>query len=249
MARRALVTGATSGIGEATVRALVADGYQVIATGRRVERLEKLSAELGCEIVAGDLSTDEGVAAVAEYALSGGPVDVLVNNAGGALGTDTVLEGKVNEWRRMYEINVIATLQLTQALLPQMIEHGGDVVFISSTAGHGTYPGGGGYVAAKHAERQIPNTLRLELVGKPVRIIDIAPGMVKTAEFSLNRYHGDQEKADDVYAGVENPLLAEDIAEIVRWAVSLPAHVNIDTLIVRPVAQASNTLVARNQGV
>lgn len=247
-ARRALVTGATTGIGAATVRALVADGFEVIATGRREERLIALAEETGCTYVVGDLSTDDGVANVAEFALEGGPVDVLVNNAGGAIGVETVLEGKADDWRRMYEINVISSLQLTQKLLPTMIENGGDVVFISSTAGHATYAGGAGYVAAKHAERQIPATLRLELVGQPVRVIDIAPGMVKTEEFSLNRYHGDQAKADAVYAGVDHPLMAEDIAEAVRWVVTLPPHVNIDTMVVRPLAQAANHLVARKQG-
>lgn len=245
MTKRAVVTGATTGIGEAIAKALVADGFDVIATGRRADRLKALAENIGCSYIAADLATDDGVDAVANFALKGGPVDVLINNAGGALGVDPVLEGNLDEWRRMYEINVIMTLALTQKLVPQMRKRGGDVVFISSTAGHATYPGGAGYTAAKHAERMIPQTLRLELCGDPVRIIDIAPGMVKTEEFSLNRLHGDAQAAEKVYAGVEAPLVAEDVAEAVRWAVSLPAHVNIDTMVIRPVAQASNTQIAR----
>lgn len=245
MTKRAVVTGATTGIGEAIAKALVADGFDVIATGRREDRLKALAENIGCSYIAADLATDDGVDAVANFALKGGPVDVLINNAGGALGVDPVLEGNLDEWRRMYEINVIMTLALTQKLVPQMRKRGGDVVFISSTAGHATYPGGAGYTAAKHAERMIPQTLRLELCGDPVRIIDIAPGMVKTEEFSLNRLHGDAQAAKKVYAGVEAPLVAEDVAEAVRWAVSLPAHVNIDTMVIRPVAQASNTQIAR----
>ncbi|MDY2941231.1 MAG: SDR family oxidoreductase [Varibaculum sp.] len=245
MARRALVTGASSGIGAATVKSLTAAGFKVLGTARREDRLASLAAETGMDYVAADLTTDEGIQTVVDYAAKGAPIDVLVNNAGGALGTDSVAEGKVEEWRRMYEINVISTLRLTQAFLPTMRERGGDLVFISSTAGHDTYPGGAGYVAAKHAERQIPNTLRLELLGEPVRIIDISPGMVHTEEFSLVRYHGDREAADRVYAGVANPLTAEDIAEVVRWSIMLPEHINIDSVVVRPRAQASNTLVAR----
>lgn len=243
MARTALVTGATTGIGAATVRALRADGFDVIATGRRADRLEKLADETGCRFIAGDLTNDDDVAAIAEFA---GDVDVLVNNAGGAIGQDPVAEGKIEDWRKMYEINVLGSLRITQKLLPTMRERGGDIVFISSTAGHESYLGGGGYTAAKHAEREIPKTLRLELVGEPVRIIDIGPGLVKTEEFSLNRFGGDADRAEKVYAGVAEPLVAEDIAEAVRWTVSLPSHVNIDTMIVRPVAQANSSTVARN---
>ncbi|MDD7465214.1 MAG: SDR family NAD(P)-dependent oxidoreductase [Actinomycetaceae bacterium] len=245
MKRTALVTGASSGIGAATVRALAGDGLAVIATARREGRLQELAQETGCSFVAADLTTDDGVRVIADYVHDAGGIDVLVNNAGGALGTDPVAEGKLDEWRRMFDLNVMSTLALTQALLPQLREKGGDIVFMLSTAAIGTYPGGAGYAAAKHAERQIPDTLRLELMGEPVRIIEIEPGMVKTEEFSLNRYHGDAEAAAAVYSGVEQPLLAEDIAEAVRWAVQLPAYVNIDSMVIRPVAQASNTLVAR----
>lgn len=144
----------------------------------------------------------------------------------------------------MFERNVMTALHCTRAFVPAMRERGGDLVFLTSTAAHDTYPGGGGYVAAKHAERVIANTLRQELVGEPIRVIEIAPGMVRTEEFSLNRL-GSQEAADRVYEGVAQPLIAEDIAEAIVWTLERPRHVNIDSMIVRPVAQATNTLVAR----
>ncbi|CED91458.1 SDR family NAD(P)-dependent oxidoreductase [Actinomyces succiniciruminis] len=244
--RRALVTGASTGIGAATVRLLRAHGWEVVATARRSERLAALSEETGCTWVAADLQQPADVARLVEQVQAGGPVDAVVNNAGGALGADPVAAGSVEEWATMYERNVLAALRVTQAFLPEMRERGGDLVFLTSTAAHDTYPGGGGYVAAKHAERIIANTLRLELVGEPVRVIEIAPGMVATPEFSLNRYHGDRERAAAVYAGVAEPLVAEDIAECIVWALERPAHVNIDSLIVRPRAQASNTVVARD---
>ncbi|MFP7695895.1 SDR family NAD(P)-dependent oxidoreductase [Trueperella sp. LYQ143] len=244
MPRTVLVTGASSGIGAATVRALCAAGDHVIATARRADRLAALAQETGCSYVVADLLAD-GVEVLKSYLDQHGPVDILINNAGGALGVDPIAEGKIDEWRRMYELNVIASLRVTQLLVPTMIERGGTLLYITSTAGHDTYPGGGGYATAKHGERMIPNTLRLELVGTPVRIIEIAPGMVHTEEFSLVRYHGDQAAADAVYAGVDRPLTAEDVAEAIRWAVSLPEHVNVDSMILRPVAQASNTVVAR----
>ena len=244
-ARRALVTGASTGIGAATVRLLRSHGWEVIATARRVERLEALAAETGCTWVAADLQEPDDVERLAHEALAGGPVDAVVNNAGGALGVDPVAEGKAQEWATMYERNVLAALRVSQAFLPGMRERGGDLVFLTSTAAHDTYPGGGGYVAAKHAERIIANTLRLELVGEPVRVIEIAPGMVRTEEFSLNRL-GSQEAADRVYEGVAQPLVAEDVAEAIVWTLERPSHVNIDSMIVRPVAQATNTLVARN---
>ncbi|MDY5584360.1 MAG: SDR family oxidoreductase [Arcanobacterium sp.] len=240
-----LVTGASTGIGEATVRLLQQSGFRVLATARREERLSALSVETGCAFVAADLTSEIGISAVKQKVAEIGRIDGIVLAVGGALGLDSIATGNINDWQTMYERNVLAPLRLIQEFLPDFIDRGGDIVFISSTAGHGTYPGGGGYVAAKHAERQIAATLRLELVGKPVRVIDIAPGMVKTEEFSLNRFHGDKAAAEAVYAGVDEPLTPEDIAETIRWAISLPNHVNIDTLVVRPVAQASNTLVAR----
>lgn len=241
-----VVTGASTGIGAATVRALRAAGYPVLATARRTERLEALARECECAIVSADLQEDDGITAVVAAAEKIGPIGALVNNAGGALGLDSVAEGNPEEWRTMYERNVIATLRLTQAILPQLRERGGAVLTVTSTAAHDTYPGGAGYVAAKHAERIIVETLRVELVGEPVRVMEIAPGMVHTEEFSLNRFRGDHAKADQVYAGVDQPLVAEDIADAICWMLTRPAHVNIDSLIIRPRAQANNTVVARN---
>lgn len=241
--RSALVTGASTGIGAATVRLLRDHGWRVIAAARRGERLQKLAQEVGCEFYAADLTDLEQVEAM--YAQTGA-VDVVVNNAGGALGVETIAEAVPSNWRTMYERNVMTALNVTDTYLPAMRKNGGDLVFLTSTAAHGTYPGGGGYVAAKHAERAIATTLRQELVGEPVRIIEVAPGMVKTEEFSLHRL-GSQEAAEAVYRGVEAPLTAEDIASIIVFSVELPAHVNIDTVVVRPRAQATNTLVARSE--
>lgn len=244
--RRAVVTGASTGIGAATVRLLRAHGWEVVATARREQRLAALAQETGCQYVVADLEQDRDVERLADEVLAGGPVDAIVNNAGGALGVDPVAEGDVQEWTTMYQRNVLAALRVTQAFLPGLRSRGGDVLFLTSTAAHDTYPGGAGYVAAKHAERIIASTLRLELVGEPVRVIEVAPGMVRTEEFSLHRLHGDAEAAARVYAGVDHPLTAQDVAECVVWALERPSHVNIDSLVVRPRAQASNTLVARS---
>lgn len=242
--RRAVVTGASTGIGEATVRRLRAQGWAVTAVARRIMRLKTLAEETGCTYYAADLTDGEQVAAMAADTLALGPVDAVVNNAGGALGVDPVAEADVEHWTQMYDRNVVTALQVTDAFLPGIREHGGDLVFVTSTAAHGTYPGGAGYAAAKHAERMIPLTLRQELVGEPVRIIEIAPGMVHTPEFSLNRL-GSQAAAEKVYEGVAEPLVAEDIADAIVWALSRPSHVNIDSMVIRPRAQATNTLVAR----
>lgn len=242
--RTAVVTGASSGIGRATVYQLVASGWNVIAVARREDRLHHLSEETECSYVVADLTEESGIAAVAQYVEEHGPIDALVNNAGGAFGVDSIAEAVDERWEKMFNLNVMATLRITKALLPAMRKHGGSIVFITSTAAHDTYPGGGGYVAAKHAERMIPLTMRQELVGEPVRIMEIAPGMVHTEEFSLNRL-GSQEKADAVYAGVDQPLMADDIAEAVTWCLNLPNHVNIDSMIIRPVEQGTNTLTRR----
>lgn len=244
MSGRAVVTGASTGIGEATVRALVADGWEVLATARREERLEKLARETGCEIFAADLTNPEHLDRLAAVADSG-PVNAVVNVAGGALGTEPIEDADPAKWLRMYEINVLSTVQLTARLLPAIREAGGgSLVFVTSTAAHAPYPGGGGYTAAKHAEQQIPATLRLELAGEPIRVIEIAPGMVKTPEFSLNRL-GSSTAAAKVYEGVDGPLTSEDIAEAIRWSLAAPFHVNVDLMVLRPVAQSSNTAVAR----
>ncbi|MFD5395638.1 SDR family oxidoreductase [Streptomyces sp. NPDC127097] len=246
-ARTAVVTGASSGIGAATARALAAAGYHVVLTARRKDRIEALAAELpNAEAYALDV-TDR--AAVDAFAASLGrypSVDVLVNNAGGALGAEPVATGDPADWRTMYEVNVLGVLHMTQALLPALTASGdGTVVVLSSTAGHGTYEGGGGYVAAKHGAHVIAETLRLELCGEPVRVIEVAPGMVKTDEFATTRFRGDTDKAAKVYAGVDQPLSAEDVADTITWAITRPSHVNVDLLVVRPRAQASNSKVHR----
>ena len=242
--RRVVVTGASTGIGQATARLLAQRGWKVVAVARRRERLEALATEIGCEYWAADLTDEAQVEELAAHVLDRGHVDALVNNAGGAIGVDPVAEADPTAWSAMFERNVLTALQCTRAFLPTMRARGGDVVFLTSTAAHDTYPGGGGYVAAKHAERVIANTLRRELVGEPVRVIEIAPGMVRTEEFSLIRL-GSREAADRVYEGVAEPLVAEDIAEAIVWTLERPRHVNIDSMIVRPLAQATNTIVAR----
>ncbi|WP_432001343.1 SDR family oxidoreductase [Streptomyces sioyaensis] len=246
-ARTAVVTGASSGIGAATARALAAAGYHVVLTARRKDRIEALAAELPhAEAYALDVTDRAAVDAFAATLDRYPSLDVLVNNAGGALGAEPVATGDPADWRAMYEVNVLGVLHMTQALLPSLTASGdGTVVVLSSTAGHGTYEGGGGYVAAKHGAHVIAETLRLELCGEPVRVIEVAPGMVRTDEFATTRFRGDTAKAAKVYEGVDQPLTAEDVADTVAWAITRPAHVNIDLLVVRPRAQASNTKVHR----
>ncbi|GAA0433815.1 SDR family oxidoreductase [Streptomyces luteireticuli] len=246
----AVITGASSGIGAATARGLAAAGYRVVLTARRKDRIDALAAELtgaGHQAVAYELDVTDR-AAVDVFALfldDLGPVEVLVNNAGGALGTDPVATADPADWRAMYEVNVLGALHVTQALLPLWKTSPGTVVIVSSTAGLATYEGGGGYVAAKHGAHVMAETLRLELNGLPVRVIEIAPGMVRTDEFALNRFRGDEDRAAAVYAGVAEPLTAEDVAETITWAVTRPPHVNVDLLVLRPRAQASNYKVHR----
>jgi NADP-dependent 3-hydroxy acid dehydrogenase YdfG len=237
---RAVVTGASSGIGEACVRFLRARGWDVVAFARRADRLAEVAERTGAHPVVGDVTSDEDVARLVAEAGARGPVHALLNVAGFGLGVDHVDEAKIDEWRAMYETNVLGTVRVTKAFLPLLrASRRGDVVLMTSTAGHDTYVGGSGYVASKHALLGVARTLRLELVGEPVRVIEIAPGLVHTPEFSLNRYHGDQAGADAVYAGVVDPLTADDVADVVTFAVTRPHHVNIDSLVLRPVAQAS----------
>lgn len=242
MSRIAVVTGAGSGIGAATARALADEGLHVFCAGRRRDRIEAVANEIGGAAVTCDVTDAESVAALAEAI--GPRLDVLVNNAGGAYGLDPVIEGDPAQWRAMYDVNVVGTMQVTKALAPALIASGaGTIVNIGSTAGRTVYEGGGGYTAAKHALAAVTETLRLELNGQPVRITEIAPGMVKTEEFSLVRL-GDAEKAAAVYAGVD-PLVAEDIAEAVRWVVTRPPHVDIDLMVIKPLAQAAAHKVHR----
>ncbi|MBI5160959.1 MAG: SDR family NAD(P)-dependent oxidoreductase [Micrococcales bacterium] len=243
-----MVTGASSGIGEATARLLAAHSWRVVGVARRADRLRALETEAGIRCVVADLTTEEGVAAVRD-AIGEGSLDALVNNAGGAFGLATVEESDVADWRAMFEINVIATKQLVSALLPALrrgaaIAGNADIVGVTSIAGHIAYEGGGGYNAAKFAQHALLLALRLELAGEPLRVIEIAPGMVKT-DFSLVRFGGDAERADAVYAGVEHPLTAADVAEAIVHALELPGHVDLDLVTIKPVAQAAPHKVVR----
>lgn len=244
----AVVTGASSGIGAATALLLAKNGFHVIAAARRMDRLETLAnADSNIEIVELDVTNQEQVDLLAAH-LEGKPVSVLVNNAGGAFDSLDILNSNPDLWRKTYEVNVIGTVRMVKAITPIMQNFGrGHVVVISSTAGHRTYENGGSYVAAKHAERTIAETLRLEVNGQPIRVTEIAPGMVKTEEFAKVRFHGDVDKANKTYEGIAEPLVAADIAEAVRWAVMLPHHVNIDSMTIRPLAQAANHKVHRTK--
>jgi NADP-dependent 3-hydroxy acid dehydrogenase YdfG len=245
VARTAVVTGASSGIGAATARALAADGLQVVLGARRLERLEELAGEIGGEAIALDVTDPESIA---EFVARVPACDVLVNNAGGALGLARVGEADDEQWRTMYETNVLGTMRMTRALLPRLVASGnGHIVGVTSIAATETYRGGAGYTAAKHAQRAVLRTLRLELLGEPVKVTEIAPGMVET-EFSVVRFGGDEEAAAKVYRGVE-PLRAEDVAECIRWAVTQPAHVNIDEILVRPRDQATAAEVHRRDTI
>lgn len=240
--RVAVVTGASSGIGAATAAALAAAGFDVRAGARRVDRLAELAGRTGCRFAPLDVTEPASVAAF--VATLPATVHLLVNNAGGALGLEPVAEANDDFWRRMYETNVLGTMRLTRALLPRLLASGdGHVVNVGSIAGFETYPGGGGYTAAKHAERALTRTLRLELLGQPIRITEIAPGLVET-EFSLVRFAGDAERAAGVYRGLD-PLTAADVADCILWAATRPSHVNIDEIVVRPRDQASAVAVHR----
>jgi hypothetical protein len=246
--KTAVVTGASSGIGAATARALAGAGFAVFVGARRLDRLERLAGETGATALALDVTDPASVAAFAAAVLARSPaLNVLVNNAGGAVGLDRLEDSLDERWTWMYETNVLGTVRMTRALLPALVASGdGHVVNLGSIAGFETYPGGSGYTAAKHAERALTRTLRLELLGRPVRVTDVAPGLVET-EFSLVRFAGDAERAQAVYRGM-TPLAAEDVADCVLWAVTRPAHVNIDEIVVRPRDQASATLVHRRGG-
>ncbi|MEZ0579695.1 SDR family NAD(P)-dependent oxidoreductase [Nocardioides sp. MH1] len=244
--RQAVVTGASSGIGAATARRLAAEGYAVVCVARRRDRIEALAEEVGGRAVVCDVTDAAAVAALAEAV--GDRLDLLVNNAGGAFGASPVAQADTDEWRRMYDVNVIGLMQVTRALLPALLASGaGVIVNVGSTAGRVAYEGGGGYTAAKHGTKVVTETLRLELYDQPVRVCEVAPGMVRTDEFALVRFGGDQERADAVYAGVAEPLTADDVADAITWVATRPAHVNIDELVLRPRAQAAQHKVHRVQ--
>ncbi|MCT9002857.1 SDR family oxidoreductase [Microbacterium memoriense] len=249
--RRAVVTGASSGIGEATVRALRAAGWDVVGVARRADRLEALDAEVGSASFAADLTNEGDVAALAEHLGSTGPVHALVHVAGGARGADRIEDGRAADWRWMFEVNVLSAQLVTAALLPLLrasITDDGDhadTLYVTSTAAQTAYPGGGGYNAAKAGEAMLVHALRLELNGEPIRVTEVAPGMVFTEEFTVNRLGGDQASAEKVYEGVENPLVAGDVADVIRYALNAPGHVNLDLIAMRPVAQSAQHVLAR----
>ncbi|GAA3222883.1 SDR family NAD(P)-dependent oxidoreductase [Actinocorallia longicatena] len=247
MRKTAVITGASSGIGAATARRLALEGFNVVVAARRRDRLDELVKEIEAADPAGrtgfveavtlDVTSEESVEAMAARLRD---VHVLINNAGGAQGLEPVSGAVTEDWRVMYDTNVLGLMRVTRALLPKLIASGcGHVVNITSLAGHVPYEGGGGYVAAKHAAVAVNEVMRLELVAEPVRITEVAPGMVKTDEFSLVRFRGDAEAAEKPYAGVPEPLVAEDVADCVAWAVTRPDHVNIDRIDVQPRVQAA----------
>ncbi len=249
-ARRVVVTGASSGIGAASVRLFRAHGWDVVGVARRTDRLEAIAAETGATVFTADLTDQTQVDAFRDFVAAGGPVHALVNNAGGAFGMASVEDSDPDEWTRMFDVNVVAVKRVITAFLPLLrdaVRGGGhaDILTITSIAGHIPYEGGGGYNASKFASHSMVGVLRLELSGEPIRVIEVAPGMVKTDEFSLLRFGGDQSKADAVYAGVDNPLTADDIAEVIVLAMELPGHINLDLITVKPVAQAAPHKVAR----
>ena len=243
--KAALVTGASSGIGEATVRALASGGWTVFAVARRADRLEALAAETGATAIPADISADDDGSRLLSQVTEAGGIDTLVNIAGGARGADRIADASTEDWDWMYRVNVLGTMKLTRAFLPMLRAHGeGTVLNLTSTAGLAAYEGGGGYNAAKYAQRAMTEALRLEEAEHNIRVIEVAPGLVHTEEFALNRL-GNRQAADKVYQGVEKPLTAGDVADVVRYAVSAPHHVNLDQIVIRPVAQASNYKLIR----
>lgn len=248
--RRVVVTGASSGIGAATVRLFRERGWEVVGVARRQERLDELAAETGAEVFAADLTRQEDVDALRDHLAATGPIHALVNNAGGAKGLDSVEASSVDDWVWMFEINVIGTKRVISALLPLLRDGAretghADILNLTSIAGLNAYVGGGGYNAAKFAEHALTEVLRLELNGEPIRVVEVAPGMVATEEFSLVRFDGDQARRDAVYEDVPEPLTAEDVAETIVHALELPRHVDLDLIVVKPVAQAASYRFAK----
>ena len=250
MTRRAVVTGASSGIGEATARALRARGWDVVAVARRADRLAALEEEIGAVAFAADLTVEADVQALAAWLEESGPVHALVQIAGGARGADRVEDGDPDQWRWMFEANVLSSQRLVAHLLPLLrraaaSDGHADAVFLTSTAARTAYQGGAGYNAAKAGQSMLAQALRLELNGEPIRVVEVAPGMVQTPEFTLRRLGGDVNAAEKVYEGVEAPLVAEDVADVIGYALDAPGHVNLDLITIRPVAQSAQHLLAR----
>ncbi len=252
MTKRVVVTGASSGIGEATARLFASRGWQVVGVARRADRLSALAERTGIHPIVADLTVPADVDRVRDELAALGPLHALVNNAGGAFGMGSIETADVEDWRAMYDVNVLGTQRMIAALLPLLRDGArdagvADIMTVTSIAGHVAYEGGAGYNAAKFAEHALVAVLRLELAGEPIRVLEIAPGMVKTEEFSLTRFKGDQARADAVYDNVPAPLVAEDIAEAIVHALELPAHVNLDLITIKPVAQAAPHKVIRGE--
>lgn len=250
MVQRVVVTGASSGIGAATARRFAEHGWEVVGVARRADRLEELAAATGIRPIVADLTDAADVARVRDEVAALGPLHALVNNAGGAFGMASVEAGDDDDWRAMFEINVLGVKRMIAALLPSLRDGArdrgvADILTVTSIAAHVPYEGGAGYNAAKAGAHMLMAVLRLELAGEPIRVIELAPGMVKTEEFSLVRFGGDRERADAVYADVPEPLVAEDVAESIVHAIELPKHVNLDLVTIKPVAQAAPHKVIR----
>jgi NADP-dependent 3-hydroxy acid dehydrogenase YdfG len=248
--RRAVVTGASSGIGAATVRELRSRGWDVVGVARREDRLAALVGETGASAIVCDLTDSAAVDALVRELEASGPVHALVQVAGGARGTDRIEDASVDDWQWMFDANVLSTQRLVAGLLPLLrraAEADGyaDAVFVTSTAAQSAYAGGAGYNAAKAAEAMVVRVLRQELNGEPIRVVEVAPGMVHTEEFTLNRLGGDAVAAEAVYAGVDEPLVAGDVADVIAYALDAPGHVNLDLITMRPVAQSAQHLLAR----
>jgi NADP-dependent 3-hydroxy acid dehydrogenase YdfG len=250
MAKRVVVTGASSGIGEAAAKLFRAHAWDVVGVARRADRLASLAADHGIQTIVADVTEQADVDRVRDEVAAGGPVNALINNAGGAFGSASVELSDPEDWRAMFDVNVLGTKRMITAMLPLLRDAAradghADILSITSVAAQEVYENGAGYNAAKFAEHALMRVLRLELAGEPIRVLELAPGMVKTEGFAITRFRGDRAKADAVYAGVVEPLVAEDIAEAIVHAVELPGHINLDLVTVRPVAQAAAFKVIR----